>query len=547
MRRYFVFLISFFYCSLSIAQPSKISYAPPNPEFEEYLKFNSLEYQKIFKLDDQKFGLAPLPFLIEEKKNTAIHTSANLPSKYDLRWQNNTTPVKNQESMPGCWAFATLGSIESRWRMLGYGIYDLSEKNLFYGHDYTINWGGNYLMATSYFIRGSGPILEVDDPFKYPANKLSKYLIPQFYIPEVSWVLGQEAIKQALYDYGAAYIAFYWESRYYNSLNYTYFRNIKTWAGRPGHAVVLIGWDDDKVTDGGVGAWIVKNSWGSSFGDLGYFYISYQDSSLNNFTVFWPKREPYNRNMIIHQYDYLGRISAIGFKDSTAYGLIKFSIPGNQKITRLGTWVLTGSVVSFELYGSFDGTVLSNKLGELKEYYCKFGGYKVFNLTTPIEIQNDQDIYIKVKYYTPGYILPISVEMARKDYSDPIIETGKCWISENGKDGSWIKVGSDTEYKFDLCIKAYSEYISSPINYKNTILSQNYPNPFNNKTTIFLKTPKDEKTTLEIFNSIGERIVIDDVTNVYKYEWIPKVSSGIYFYRVSTSTRIETLKMIYLK
>ena len=56
------------------------------------------------------------------------------------------------------------------------------------------------------------------------------------------------------------------------------------------HAVTLIGWDDnykkenfssnsDVTTDG---AWIVKNSYGTSWGDDGYFYISYEDKSLKN-------------------------------------------------------------------------------------------------------------------------------------------------------------------------------------------------------------------------------------------------------------------------
>lgn len=530
-----------------MAQTSKISYAPPNPEFEEYLKFYLGEYEKIFKAEDKNFEIVPLPFLFEERTNKNISEIKNLPTKYDLRWQNYITPVKNQESMPGCWAFATMGAVESRSKMLGCGLYDLSEKNLFYGHGYTIPQGGNFLMATSYFIRGSGPVLESEDPFKYPASKANKYLIPSFHIPEVNWAIGQDEMKESLYYYGPAYIAFGWQKGYYNPSDFTYFRNVKKWEAGSGHAVVLIGWDDDKLTRGGRGAWIVKNSWGIEFGDQGYFYISYQDSSLYNYSVFWPKREPYNRNTIIHQYDYLGLITHIGFQDSTAFGIIKFSIPGNQKVTRLGTWVIKGSFISFELYGSFDGSSLSNKLCELNENYCQLGGYKVFDLPFPLEIQKEQDIYIKVKYYSPGYKLPIPVEMFRKDYSNPIIESGKCWVSNNGVDGSWIKVGNDTENKFDLCIKAYSEYISTPLNEKTTIISQNYPNPFNNKTTLFLNLPKDEKATLEIFNSVGERIILDEVTNAYKYEWVPQVSSGIYFCRVSTSNRFEMLKMVYVK
>ena len=46
--------------------------------------------------------------------------------------------------------------------------------------------------------------------------------------------------------------------------------------------VSLIGWDDNKITDGGTGAWLAKNSWGTNFGENGYFYVSYNDVKLIN-------------------------------------------------------------------------------------------------------------------------------------------------------------------------------------------------------------------------------------------------------------------------
>jgi len=42
-----------------------------------------------------------------------------------------------------------------------------------------------------------------------------------------------------------------------------------------GHAVVKIGWDDDKAWPGGIGMWEVRNSWGGAWADAGHFWMPY--------------------------------------------------------------------------------------------------------------------------------------------------------------------------------------------------------------------------------------------------------------------------------
>ena len=93
-----------------------------------------------------------------------------------------------------------------------------------------------------------------------------------------------ENIKQAILDYGALMGIVAFGSTAYDEGPETY--NEETFSlyspdyQSPNHAICVVGWDDNFSKDNfltkpeGDGAWIIKNSWGTEWGDNGYFYIS---------------------------------------------------------------------------------------------------------------------------------------------------------------------------------------------------------------------------------------------------------------------------------
>ena len=392
------------------------------------------------------------------------------PLVYDMRQTPWLTSVKTQ-SNGGCWAYSVMGTVESRLLMLGKGYFNLSDNNLKICHKYIPerNTNGNHWMATSYFARRSGPFLETEDPFPGgttgPEN-CPDDLIPSFYIHQARYTppLDRDFTKQTILNTGPVWTLMYFNASYFNSTNATYFYGGNN---QVNHAGVIVGWNDTLQTAGGTGAWIVKNTYGPSWGEGGYYYVSYFDTQFLKYNGYWPAVMEHDTGAYLYQYDEIGGYWGVGFNNGVGYGLVKFEgAEGVTEIKKIGTFVqYAGSGVSIKIYDSFNGS-LSGLLLSKDEVICNLPGYYTFDLDSSLYIPEGKTFYVQIGYDSknPNNKWPISIEDTIATYSRPHIETGKFWIAPNPEiwPAAWYQVGVGTPYKYDLCIKAYSDQMPMP-------------------------------------------------------------------------------------
>jgi len=388
-------------------------------------------------------------------------------SRFDWRDTGKVTPVKDQNPCGACYAFASIGNFESKLLIDGAGTWDFSENNAkecdYYAGSCS---GGNYYKMASFFSQ-AGTVLESCDPYvpadvpcttgcPYQKTLLGWGVISGASMPDTN------ALKNYIQTYGPVMTTLYtgsfnnnWQKEFnaYNGSYPLYYVG----SGTPNHGVLIVGWDDSLAHAGGTGAWIVKNSWGTSWGDNGYFTIAYGSAKIGWDSAFIYNWQNYDPNGGILYYDEAGwQGMARGYLGSTtAWGLAKFYPPTNTNVTRVEFWTTDATTdVDVFLYGDFNGTTVSNVLAQKLNNVLATPGYHSVAFDTPVPVSAGDDVIAVVKFTNAAYKYPLAVD------DDGPSETGRTYMSSNGT--SWIDVGTLYSQDVAIRIRTSSQGTSTP-------------------------------------------------------------------------------------
>ncbi len=204
---------------------------------------------------------------------------AALPASYNWCNNNGCTSVRDQGNCGSCWAFGTVGAFESAIKIHDGLAKDLSEQYLVSCN--TDGWGCNGgWWAHDYHQwkippseTAAGAVYEAD--FRYQARDVAcngpythhEKLSNWSYVGGQNSVPSVDAIKNAIYTYGPVAAAVCVDSRFQAYTSGVFVGS--TSCRSTNHAIVLVGWDDAGQY------WILRNSWGSSWGEQGYMRIAW--------------------------------------------------------------------------------------------------------------------------------------------------------------------------------------------------------------------------------------------------------------------------------
>jgi len=508
--------------------------APLNPE---YIKWLENKFKSGKRTDDIPPPVLPNHdwILAENLKKTYAFDAV-----YDLRRLNLVSSVKDQGACGACWTFGSLGALESAMLKQGFGVYNFSEESLRTCHGFVLGddlacSGGNSRKSTAYLTRGQGPLFENEVPYNVDKNAVCNTTFePQFTVFGVNYLPNDmNIIKQAIMDYGGLYTNYNHQSASYSASSQTYYYS---GTESTNHAVLLVGWNDNIYTNGGLGAWIVKNSWGTSWGDQGYFYLAYQDTKINTSPASFNGVERKKGGDMVHVYDELGWLASTGYGNEVAHALVKFTTTEAQTLNSIGTYATaSGAVISANIYSTKSGDILSGLLGSTEFTNCTFSGYHRIYLISPIALAANKDFYIHVRYFTPFYNFPIPFERESEGYASPSIQSGVGWISSSGT--TWSPMGSDIPTKErDISVRAYARNLATSTNdiELSSSLIEIYPQPARNQLN--LKFPPEMLNhLLALTNVSGQLISKQIITSTLENMDLINLASGIYMLRIENS------------
>ena len=426
--------------------------------------------------DDLAAGAAYLhsPVLVQRGARPLLRDGLSLPASYDLRDVNGVshlTALRDQGNTGTCWAFATLGALESAL-MPATPPPNFSEDNMVNRNGYLVGNryqnGGSLEMGEAYLARWAGPVAESVDHFRSavnPTGPVTEHVQSFELIPlRANYATdgtANDAIKAAVLQYGAVATQMYYpetDTNVYNATLGFYLAAVAKEDGVPlaNHGVDIVGWDDAYPVGQfvkeppGPGAFLVRNSWGSNWGDGGYFWISYYDAALarSDDSVAFTRVDAPGVYGHVYSYDKLGWTSSGGWGRATAKFANRFTAAAAGKVAAVSFYT-DAPDATYKVYAGRSLAGLSTRgSGTVSQ-----AGYVTVPLGTQLSVARGARFVVAVSLDT-GTSTPVPLEAPISDYAPARASAGQSFVLLGSR---WVDLTTQRGYaNTNVCLKAYT-------------------------------------------------------------------------------------------
>lgn len=455
-----------------------------NPEFNEWVK-------------DKDGPMPPLQDMsyLYNSFSQIPSTYSSLPEKYDLRDYGAVEPVYDQGEYGYCWSVAanvaasspllkqfpqcSFSPVHTTW----FSYRGNEEQEYIYTND-PYKYGGFNPLAVGTMAAWKGPVYKgtvPEDPYndgnpdESMRFKSDYHLQDSYYLPlgtfESNTVtnLNNDVPKKIIMETGAISMQFRSDYDGFNFDTSAWYNYKPSYAD---HQVVIVGWDDNYSRLNFLkghrpkknGAWLVRNSWGTNWGDDGYFWISYEDKTMGISSAYVVEENDNYKNN--YQYDTMGWTFSISpdlkqEKNNSGKAANIFKSKSDEILEAVSFYTTDiGTEYTISIYtGVKKNKPESGNLILTQEGSENYPGYHTIELDKPVKLNKNSNFSIVVNFVNPEYPYAIPVEMFIDGFYDQVPKYlgngGESYIVQDGK---WTDIAGfiDGFYVTNACIKGFT-------------------------------------------------------------------------------------------